>query len=186
MEEKELEIMIERFFNAELTVEEERVLCRYLCDNDVPAELRKDKEAIIALCGEPVDVQLPVGAAERLEAMLNELATSLDFETERKQAVVKEKRKIVKIPRYLIHSVAVAAMVLIAYLLMPAGETIPLENDMSLIASYETEEDTFDNPEDAMRCMQMAFADVQHAVSATQMSMLEVGALLKNTTKMYK
>ena len=67
MEEKELKRLIERFFDAEMTVEEERALCRYLRDNDVPTELRKDKDAIIALCGEPADVQLPVGAMERLE-----------------------------------------------------------------------------------------------------------------------
>lgn len=186
MEEKDLKKMMERFFDAELTAEEERELCRYLCDNDVPAELRKDKETVIALCGEPAEVQLPVDAVERLEAVLDELATPLEFETERKQAVVKDKRKIVKIPRYLIHSMAVAAMVLIAYLLMPAVETSSLQNKETVVALSETEEDTFDNPEDAMRCMQMAFADVQHAVSVTQMNMLEVGALFKQTTKMYK
>ena len=73
MEERYLKDMIERFFNAELTVEEEQALCRYLCENEVPTEFREDKEAIIALCGEPEEVELPEGAAERLEEMLDGL-----------------------------------------------------------------------------------------------------------------
>ena len=73
MEKEILRDWIERFFAAELTMAEERELYRYLCENEVPTELRKDKEAIIALCGEPEEVELPEGAAQRLEAMLDEL-----------------------------------------------------------------------------------------------------------------
>ena len=187
MEEKELEMMIERFFNAELTVDEERELCRYLRDNDVPSELRKDREAIMALCSEDeVDALLPQGATERLEALLDGLEQQLEPETADSEGGLKEKGKIFKIPRYLIHSVAVVAMVLIAYLLMPVGETSSLENKETVVALYETEEDTFDNPEDAMRCMQMAFANVQHAVTATQINMSEISSILKQSVKMYK
>ena len=74
MEKEILKEWMERFFLAELTVDEERELCQYLCANEVPAELRKDKEVIIALCGTPEeDIARPEGAAERLEEMLDGL-----------------------------------------------------------------------------------------------------------------
>ena len=42
-----LRMMIEQFFDAVLTAPEERELCRYLRENDVPSELRRDKEVIL-------------------------------------------------------------------------------------------------------------------------------------------
>lgn len=42
-----LRMMIEQFFDAVLTAQEERELCRYLRENDVPSELRRDKEVIL-------------------------------------------------------------------------------------------------------------------------------------------
>ena len=42
-----LRMMIEPFFDAVLTAQEERELCRYLRENDVPSELRRDKEVIL-------------------------------------------------------------------------------------------------------------------------------------------
>ena len=73
MEENSLKEMVERFFNAELSAEEERELCHWLRCNDVPVELRKDKEAIIALCCEPEGIELPDGVVQRLEATLDAL-----------------------------------------------------------------------------------------------------------------
>ena len=42
MEEKDIKKKIEQFFNAELSVEEERELCRFLRENDVPACLHSN------------------------------------------------------------------------------------------------------------------------------------------------
>lgn len=42
-----LRMMIEQFFDAVLTAQKERELCRYLRENDVPSELRRDKEVIL-------------------------------------------------------------------------------------------------------------------------------------------
>ena len=52
MDNTKLRTMIESFFEATLTADEERELCSYLRGNDVPAELHKDKEAILALCSD--------------------------------------------------------------------------------------------------------------------------------------
>ena len=73
MEDFRLKMMIEQFFDAVLTAEEERELCRYLRENDVPAELRKDKEMILAFCRENEETELPDGAELRLEEMLDGL-----------------------------------------------------------------------------------------------------------------
>ena len=42
-----LRMMIEQFFDAVLTAQEERELCRYLRENDVQSELRRDKEVVL-------------------------------------------------------------------------------------------------------------------------------------------
>ena len=42
-----LRMMIEQFFDAVLTAQEERELCRDHRENDVPSELRRDKEVIL-------------------------------------------------------------------------------------------------------------------------------------------
>lgn len=42
-----LRMMIEQFFDAVLTAQEEREHCRYLRENDVPSELRRDKEVLL-------------------------------------------------------------------------------------------------------------------------------------------
>ena len=185
MEEKELKIMIERFFDAELTVDEERALCRYLRDNDVPAELRKDKDAVIALCGEPADVQLPVGAMERLEALIDGLEPQQEQCITDSAVAVEKKKRLLKIPRYAAVAATAVAMVVMAYIFIPSENlSSPESTDELMTEIYE--EDTFDNPEDAMRCVQMAFANVQHAVTATQMNVSEIGSILKQSVKMYK
>ena len=62
MTDKQLKDWMERFFDAELTVDEERELYRYLCANEVSAELRKDREVILALCSTAEeDIELPEG-----------------------------------------------------------------------------------------------------------------------------
>lgn len=185
MEEKELKIMIERFFDAELTVDEERALCRYLRDNDVPAELCKDKEAIIALCGEPADVQLPVGAMERLEALIDGLEPQQEQCITDSAVAVEKKKRLLKIPRYAAVAATAVAMVVMAYIFIPSENLSSPESTEELMTEIY-EEDTFDNPEDAMRCVQMAFANVQHAVTATQMNVSEIGSILKQSVKMYK
>ena len=182
METKELGRIIERFFAAELTVDEERALCRYLRDNDVPAELRKDKETIIALCSDvEADDVLPHGATERLEAMLDALEQQFERETPDDASVVKEKEKIFKIPRYIAHSAVAAAIVIMAYIAIPSGYRFNSNADAVALLH---EEDTFDNPEDAMRCLKMAFGDMQHATAIAHTNTKKIGVILELSATM--
>ena len=168
MEKEILRDWIERFFAAELTMAEERELYRYLCENEVPTEFREDKEAIIALCGEPEEVELPEGAAQRLEAMLDELEemqTRLNPPCEEGAEGTHPQYSLP--PRkgwgaFLLRAACVAGVAVALFLALPEGK------DKPLLAEVYEEEDTFDNPEEAMQCLMAAYGDIQYAMNATQ------------------
>ena len=170
MEKEILKEWMERFFLAELTVDEERELYQYLCANEVPAELRKDKEVIIALCGTPEeDIALPEGAAERLEAMLDgleEMKTHLNPSC-KGGLEAPPRRRILPHGEgwggsFLLRAACVAGVVVALFVALPDRVAEPL-----LSEAYE-EEDTFDNPEEAMRCLLAAYGDIRYAMNTTQ------------------
>ena len=168
MEKEILKDWIEHFFNAELTMDEERELYRYLCENEVPTELRKDKEAIIALCGEPEEVELPKGAAQRLEAMLDELEemqTRLNPPCEEGAEGTHPRYSLP--PRkgwgaFLLRAACVAGVAVALFLALPEGK------DKPLLAEVYEEEDTFDNPEEAMQCFMAAYDDIMFAMNTAR------------------
>ena len=182
MEERCLKDLIERFFNAELSAEEEREFCRYLRENDVPAELRKDKEAVIALCSTDDEIILPAGAEVRLEAMLDELETEKPHGTGKEELQHVEKRRLLKIPRCIVYSAVAAAVVVMAYILFVVNDITVVETPSAVVA--EVEEDTFDNPEEAMQCMKLAFKDMLLAVNVSQMNAIEIGTEIKRSAIM--
>ena len=182
MEDFRLRMMIEQFFDAVLTTEEERELCRYLRENDVPAELRKDKEMILAFCRESEEVELPDGAALRLEAMIDGLAEKSTAMARDENSDAKTGKRIVVIPRIMRYSAA-AAVVIACLFTADYWLTAPTQQSDEVIA-IDTEKDTFDNPEDAMRCLQAAFNDISLAVNSTQNNIKEIEAILGASIKM--
>ena len=183
MEDFRLRIMIEQFFDAVLTAEEERELCRYLRENDVPAELRKDKKAILAFCRESEEVELPEGAALRLEAMIDGLATDSRQAANDEKGVTRTRRRTIAIPRVMRYSAA--ATVIIACL-FTAGYWQPATQQNDEVLAFDTEKDTFDNPEDAMRCLEAAFKEISLAVNSTQNNIKEIESMLGASIKMSK
>ena len=181
MEERYLRDMIERFFNAELTVEEEQALCRYLCDNDVPTELRKDKEAIIALCGNiDKDVEMPEGATLRLEAMLDgldEMRGSLEDIQPMRQQRIPRSFTTLRMTRLLLRAACVAGVVMVLFLALPESKDEP-----ALAEVYE-EEDTFDNPEEAMQCLMAAYDDMMFAMNTARDNTREAHQVLTQSVK---
>ena len=182
MENFRLRMMIEQFFDAVLTAEEERELCRYLRENDVPAELRKDKEMILAFCRESEEVELPDSAALRLEAMIDGLAEKSTAMARDENSDAKTGKRIVVIPRIMRYSAA-AAVVIACLFTADYWLTAPTQQSDEVIA-IDTEKDTFDNPEDAMRCLQAAFNDISLAVNSTQNNIKEIEATLGASIKM--
>ena len=181
MEKEILKDWIEHFFNAELTMDEERELYRYLCENEVPTELRKDKEAIIALCGEPEEVELPEGAIQRLEAMLDGLE-----EMQAQQHLPREDGAEGTRPRnslpprkgwgtFLLRAACVAGVAVALFLALPNSKDEPM------LAEVYEEEDTFDNPEEAMQCFMAAYNDIMFAMNTARDNTREVHQALEQS-----
>ena len=176
MTDKQLKDWMERFFNAELTVDEERELYRYLCANEVSAELRKDREVILALCSTmEEDIELPEGAAERLEAMLDgleEMKTHLNPPCE---GGLKKVRPRYTLPHregwggsFLLRAACAAAVVAVLFLVIPYG-TNKYADEKSMMAMVDdVDKDTFDNPEEAMQCLMAAYGDMMLAVNTAR------------------
>lgn len=195
MEENNLKVMIERFFNAELTVAEERELCSYLREHDVPTELRKDKEAIMALCACDVEVELPAGAEARLEAMLDTLAQDETLPKVNENGVAKTKRRQFKVPRFVWYGAAAMVLLTMGYTLMSVFDSTPLQHDAPKTGGFqavahelphEYEEDTFDNPEDALECFKGAIGNMMLAVNTTQNNALKIENALAEAVAPYK
>ena len=182
MDEKRLKEMMERFFDAELTAEEERALYRWLRENDVPAELRNDKEAIIALCSVDADIALPAGAVQRLETMLDGLAEEQQRLVSDAGCIAGEGIRRFKIPRPVIRVAVAAAVLLAIFMAIPSYDNAGGQTDVANACMAELpEEDTFDNPEDAMRCFKLAFGDMQLAMNAARNNTCEIGDVLEKT-----
>ena len=181
MEKEILRDWIERFFAAELTMAEERELYRYLCENEVPTELRKDKEAIIALCGEPEEVELPKGAAQRLEAMLDELEemqTRLNPPCEERVEGTRPRYSLPPRKEWGTFLLRAACVVGVAVALFLA---LPEDKDKPLLAEVYEEEDTFDNPEEAMQCFMAAYNDIMFAMNTARDNTREVHQALEQS-----
>ena len=194
MEKEILKEWMERFFLAELTMDEERELYQYLCANEVPAELRKDREVILALCSTAEeDIELPEGAAERLEAMLDGLkemkeevqilpnSPSVHRGGARRAGALQAKRvetphqfldarsfTTFRMTKVLLRAACAAAVVSIVFLAIPYGDNKHTDEATVLTMVDDVDKDTFDNPEEAMQCLMAAYGDIQYAMNATQ------------------
>lgn len=183
MEKEILKDWIERFFAAELTMDEERELYRYLCENEVPTELRKDKESIIALCGEPEEVELPEGAVQRLEAMLDELEemhTRLNPPCEEGAEGTHPRYSLP--PRkgwgaFLLRAACVAGVAVALFLALPNSKDEPM------LAEVYEEEDTFSTPEEAMQCLMAAYGDMMYAMNTTRYNTREAHQAVTQSVK---
>ena len=172
MEEKELTRMIEGFFEATLTPEEEHRLCSYLRNNDVPVSLLKDKELVLSLCNETQECPaMPAGAAERLEAMLDGVQS---------QAGKKKATKRKKAPSILWYAATMAAACIAATILLYSGGTAVQGNRTVQYEAYER--DTYSTPQEAMQCMQAVLGDLRLSANNTQKNIKAVSAGLKQST----
>ena len=176
MTDKQLKDWMERFFDAELTVDEERELYRYLCANEVSAELRKDREVILALYSTAEeDIELPEGAVERLEAMLDgleEMRTHLNPPCE---GGLKKVRPRYTLPHregwggsFLLRAACAAAVVAALFLVIPYGSNKYADEKAMLAMVDDVDKDTFDTPEEAMQCLMAAYGDMMLAVNTAR------------------
>lgn len=177
MDNTKLRTMIESFFEATLTADEERELCSYLRGNDVPAELHKDKEAILALCSDESVEASSAEAFARVEAMIDALETEQQPQAiERHQIPDNKKGKIRKIPRYVWQGVAAAAVFILCFFIFTNSDQ---EQTSELVAMVE--EDTFDTPEEAFECTKESFEFVLLAVNSANRSRREINEVIEQS-----
>lgn len=69
----EIKRLLEAFYNAETTPEEEKILLDYFKGSDVAGELIEEKELFIRLYEESQEVSIPAGLENRLENLIDEL-----------------------------------------------------------------------------------------------------------------
>lgn len=113
----DLKSRIDGFFSGTLTYDEEQELYLYLCSNDVPPSLQRDKEAILALCTDANDYTLPTGSCERLTAMIDTLADVPPVVAIGVEQPVTTVKKTNRVPIYIWCFAAVAAVVVLVILL---------------------------------------------------------------------
>ena len=186
MTDKQLKDWMERFFDAELTVDEERELYRYLCANEVSAELRKDREVILALYSTAEeDIELPEGAAERLEAMLDGLEKMKTHLNPPCEGGLKKVRPRYTLPHregwggsFLLRAACAAAVVAALFLVIPYGSNKYADEKAMLAMVDDVDKDTFDTPEEAMECLMAAYEDIMFAMNTARDNTREVHQVL--------
>ena len=114
----------------------------------------------------------PSGAEARLEAMLDTLAEVEVPDVSDERDAGGAKRRIFKIPRLVWHGAAAVALLAVGYIFM--DENVQSHEKQQTVVAEFAEEDTFDNPEDAMECFKGAFENMMLVVNTTH----------KNTRKM--
>ena len=176
MTDKQLKDWMERFFDAELTVDEERELYRYLCANEVSAELRKDREVILALYSTAEeDIELPEGAVERLEAMLDGLEKMKTHLNPPCEGGLKKVRPRYTLPHrkgwggsFLLRAACAAAVVAALFLVIPYGSNKYADEKAMQAMVDDADKDTFDTPEEAMECLMAAYEDIMFAMNTAR------------------
>lgn len=124
MDTLKLEQLIERYFEAELSVDEERELVRLLTVTEVPERLAHDKQVILALQGKVEDID-HTEAMERLSQQIDAWAA--------------EERRSIRRPR-IMHMWKAASVAACAILLLGVGLHLNKPTGPR---------DTFENPEEA-------------------------------------
>ena len=146
-------MLMDRFFQGVTTPEEEQELRRCLLSDDMPAEIRAEKELLLAML-EPAEYDCSEAMAE-VSAMVDSLATQ-------EPASVPGKRTFrVVMLRYLTPAVAAAAVLLFMFRIalgdtgkgfIPADEPeLRIDNTRCGQMAYVGNQDTYTAPEEVAR-----------------------------------
>ena len=126
-------VLIDKFYHGETNCEEEGLLRRYLMGDELPADVREEKELLLAML-QPMEYDCSE-AMNGISAMIDELAAKDDSTGHSLQPDSRRVRF-----RYLYPEVAVAAALILLYQLFPySNENIDAPEN-SLVAHAVTEE----------------------------------------------
>lgn len=128
-----IEIVIEKFFNGETTVEEERELRRMLEEEATGGNIA-DKELLLALL--PAASKVPADLCDRLSQMIDSVADSTPQQAKTEEKARKGSgRKILAIPKKVWYTLSGAAAIILLIGIIGSGDARP--------------EETFSNPKEA-------------------------------------
>ena len=116
--------------------------------------------------------------------MLDSLCETENASTATPAGEVKRGERIFKIPRYMWRSSVAAVIVFVLFLAHYVDVGVLVadggnENQQLVCGSGYYEEDTFDNPEEALICARTVFGDVLHAMNIAHANMKEIGNTLE-------
>lgn len=136
-------MLIDRFFQGVTTPEEDQELRRCLLSDDMPAEIRAEKELLLAML-EPAEYDCSEAMAE-VSAMVDSLATQ-------EPASVPGKRTFrVVMLRYLTPAVAAAAVLLFMFRIGLSEPELRIDNTRCGQMAYVGNQDTYTAPEEVAR-----------------------------------
>lgn len=155
---EEIKILIEKFFDGNTTVEEERYLCRYLRTHDVPEYMQGDKEIILACAADRADVLPEQHFGARIENYIDTLGAAADAASASSASTVLRRRL-----GMMYKMTGVAAAMFIAVVMGYA---------MTMMQSHEG---TFDNPYDAYMCVNEVLGNLSSAMNGGVQNVQNIG-----------
>lgn len=129
MKTEDITLLLDKFYRGETSLNEERYLNDFFCQENIPSELERDRNVFLSLAGN--DVPVP----DKLEWTITSLIDSLD-----KEEVQKPPRRTILKMRYSLVAVAASLM-----LLMGIGFFYQQQQKADMPA------DTYNNPDEAYR-----------------------------------
>ena len=150
--------LIERFFDGATSIEEEYRLRRILEEENLPADIEREKNMLLAML--PVPCEIPAG----MEARLNNLIDSLAANEEAKKAPHPTKKPS-KARRIIIYTLATAAAIALTFALHP---------------EEQRPKDTFTSPEEAAIYINDTFNHLSMVVNSSRENCINTVAHLQN------
>ena len=158
--------LINRFFDGATTIEEELELRRILCEEELPADIEKEKPLLLAML--PKECNTPEGLEARLNALIDKLADEKKETLPANDTDTKGyPKKASKIPLQALAGslVATAAAIVLIFLIHP---------------HEQRPQDTFSTPEEAAIHINEAFAHLAMVANSGREGCINTATQLQN------
>lgn len=141
----DIKTLIEKYYEATITAEEERCLYDYLHNNDVPQSMANDKELILAMCPDVLSADRSCGFEQRISDFISELDTKENEANKNGRRLVAVRRRFLGLP-FKFWTVSAAAFIGVIAGFAALSTTEPKE--------------TFDSPEEAYACVSAIMSNI--------------------------
>ena len=157
--------LINKFYDGTTTIEEEYELRRILCEEELPAEIEREKALLLAML--PGECEIPEGLEARLETLIDNFAEKKGAPSTNTTTPMGQRRRILKIPqRPLWGSLAAAAATVVLIFMLHNREQRP--------------QDTFSTPEEAAIHINATFAHLAMVMNSGRENSINTAAQLQS------